>query len=185
LGPFARRICEYSTVEEYQRAVLENPRVDRRRTHPGVGPLTALAFVLIIGNGERFRFGKQSASYLGLAPSEDSGGDRRRLGHISKQGNALLRILLVEAAQVTASSTPEWRGKYFHLACDAGENCESSDGLQTGHSAVLDAVQRMGLRASEKIQPARGTARKSPWCAVKQRVIYWASRSSSTDEFQT
>ena len=35
--------------------------------------------------------------------------DRRRLGHISKQGNALLRFLLVEAAQVTVRSIPEWR----------------------------------------------------------------------------
>ena len=53
---------------------------------PGVGPLTALAFVLVIGTAERFRCGKQIASYLGLVPSEDSSGERRRLGHISKQG---------------------------------------------------------------------------------------------------
>src|SRR5450631_3723577 len=64
------------------------------------GSLTALAFVLIIGRAERFQCGKQIASYLGLVPSEDSSGDRRRLGHISKQGNALLRFLLLEAAQV-------------------------------------------------------------------------------------
>ena len=77
------------------------------RTHPGVGSLTALAFVLIIGRAERFQCGKQIASYLGLVPSEDSSGDRRRLGHISKQGNALVRFLLVEAAQVTVRSLPE------------------------------------------------------------------------------
>ena len=53
-------------------------------------------------------------------PSEDSSGDRRRLGHISKQGNALLRFLLVEAAQVTVRSLPEWRNKYFHLAMRRG-----------------------------------------------------------------
>ena len=66
--------------------------------HPGVGPLTALAFVLVIGTAERFGCGKQIASYLGLVPSEDSSGERGRLGHISKQGNSLLRFLLVEAA---------------------------------------------------------------------------------------
>ena len=92
----------------------------RLRTHPGVGSLTALAFVLIIGSAERFQCGKQIASYLGLVPSEDSSGDRRRLGHISKQGNALLRFLLVEAAQVTVRSIPEWRSKYFHLAMRRG-----------------------------------------------------------------
>ena len=59
-------------------------------------------------------------SYLGLVPSEESSGDRRRLGHISKQGNSLLRFLLVEAAQVTVHSIPEWRSKYFHLAMRRG-----------------------------------------------------------------
>lgn len=68
-------------------------------THPGVGPLTALAFVLIIGTPERFHCGKQTGSYVGLIPSEDSSAGRQRLGHISKQGNSLLRFLLVEAAQ--------------------------------------------------------------------------------------
>jgi transposase len=92
----------------------------RLMTHPGVGPLTALAFVLIIGRADRFQCGKQIASYLGLVPLEDSSGNRRRLGHITKQGNALLRFLLVEAAQVTVRSLPEWRNKYFHLAMRRG-----------------------------------------------------------------
>ena len=96
------------------------PAARRLRTHPGVGSLTALAFVLIIGKAERFQCGKQIASYLGLVPSEESSGDRRRLGHISKQGNTLLRFLLVEAAQVTVRSLPEWRSKYFHLAMRRG-----------------------------------------------------------------
>ena len=89
-------------------------------THPGVGPLTALAFVLIIGEAERFQCGKQIASYLGLVPLEDSSGKRRRLGHITKQGSSILRFLLVEAAQVTVRSLPEWRSQYFHLAMRRG-----------------------------------------------------------------
>jgi hypothetical protein len=63
---------------------------------------------------------QQIASYLGLVPSEESSGDRRRLGHITKQGSSLLRFLLVEAAQVTVRSIPEWRSKYFHLAMRRG-----------------------------------------------------------------
>jgi transposase len=87
------------------------------RTHPGVGSLTALAFVLIIGRAERFQCGKQVASYLGLVPLEDSSGNRRRLGHITKQGNALLRFLLVEAEQVSARSIPEWAISTFTWRC--------------------------------------------------------------------
>ena len=89
-------------------------------THPGVGPLTALAFVLIIGRADRFQCGKQIAAYLGLVPLEDSSGNRRRLGHITKQGSSMLRFLLVEAAQVTVRSLPEWRSKYFHLMMRRG-----------------------------------------------------------------
>ena len=96
------------------------PAAQRLRTHPGVGALTALAFVLIIGDSERFQCGKQIASYLGLVPLEDSSGKRQRLGHITKQGSSILRFLLVEAAQVTVRSVPEWRSQYFHLAMRRG-----------------------------------------------------------------
>jgi transposase len=111
-------------IQELTRALEEEvekrPVARRLRTHPGVGPLTALAFELVIGTPQRFHCGKQIASYVGLVPSEESSGDRRRLGHISKQGNVLLRFLLVEAAQVTVRSQPEWRSKFFHLAMRRG-----------------------------------------------------------------
>jgi transposase len=96
------------------------PEAQRLKTHPGVGALTALAFVLIIGRAKRFGSGKQVASYLGLVPLEESSGNRRRLGHITKQGSSMLRFLLVEAAQVTVRSVPEWRSQYFHLAMRRG-----------------------------------------------------------------
>jgi transposase len=108
------------TIEELTAAVEQEarkrPEVLRLMTHPGVGPLTALAYVLIIGTPERFPGGKQIGSYLGVIPSEDSSGGRQRLGHISKQGNALLRFLLVEAAQAAARCNPHWRRRYVHLA---------------------------------------------------------------------
>jgi transposase len=81
-------------------------------THPGVGPITALAFVLTLGPVERFPRGKQVASYFGLVPREHSSGGRQRLGHISKQGNPLLRALLVEAAQSAVRHEPELRRDY-------------------------------------------------------------------------
>jgi len=90
--------------------------VVRLMTHPGVGALTALAFVLILGTPERFRCGKQIGSYVGMIPSEDSSGGKQRLGHISKQGNSLLRFLLVEAAQAAVRNNAEWKRRYIHLA---------------------------------------------------------------------
>jgi transposase len=112
------------TIAELTAAIEQEvekcPEAQRLQTHPGVGALTALAFVLIIGRADRFQCGKQIASYLGLVPLEDSSGQRRRLGHITKQGNSLLRFLLVEAAQVTVRSDQEWRSKYFHLAMRRG-----------------------------------------------------------------
>jgi transposase len=111
-------------IQELTRAledeVEKRPVTRRLMTHPGVGPLTALAFELVIGTPERFSCGKRVASYVGLVPAEQSSGERRRLGHISKQGNALLRFLLVEAAQATIRSQPEWRSRFFHLAMRRG-----------------------------------------------------------------
>ena len=107
-------------TQAIEQEVEKWPDAQRLRTHPGVGSLTALAFVLIIGRADRFQCGKQIASYLGLVPLEKSSGNQRRLGHITKQGNALLRFLLVEAAQVTVRSIPEWRSKYFHLTMRRG-----------------------------------------------------------------
>ena len=103
-----------------EQEVEKCPEAQRLSTHPGVGPLTAMAFVLIIGKADRFQCGKQVASYLGLVPLEDSSGNRRRLGHITKQGSSMLRFLLVEAAQSTVRSLPEWRSRYFHLMMRRG-----------------------------------------------------------------
>src|SRR5260370_11855464 len=94
----------------------QHPEAQRLMTHPGVGALTALAYVLIIGSPQRFRCGKQIDSYLGLIPCEDSSAGRQRLGHISKQGNSLLRFLLVEAAQAAVRSNADERREFLHLA---------------------------------------------------------------------
>lgn len=87
----------------------------RLMTHPGVGPVVALAFVLIVGPVERFRRSKQLVSYFGLNPREHSSGGRQRLGSISKQGNSMMRWLLVEAAQTAARFDPELRRGYLRL----------------------------------------------------------------------
>lgn len=108
-----------SKIGELDRAVSEaggrDARVRLLRTHPGVGPITALAFVLVVGDITRFRHSRKLTSYLGLIPREESSGSRRRLGAISKQGNTLLRTLLVEAGQSAARCDPELRRAYQRL----------------------------------------------------------------------
>ena len=108
------------SIEQLSQAIKKEaeriPEVQRLRTHPGVGAVTALALVLVLGTPSRFNCGKQVASYLGLITCEDSSADSWRLGHISKQGNALLRFLLGQAAQSVAHCEEQWRHQYAHIA---------------------------------------------------------------------
>lgn len=92
----------------------ENEKSRLLMTQPGVGPITSLAYVLTMGNVDRFHRGKQVASYLGLIPREYSSGGKQRLGGISKQGNRFMRMLLVEAAQVVVRYDPGFRKEYLH-----------------------------------------------------------------------
>jgi transposase len=106
-------------IVELDRAVLDEAQ--RREdavllmSHPGIGPVTSLAFVLAIGPIARFARSKKIASYLGLNPSEESSGGRRRLGAISKQGNTMVRWLLIEAEYPAVRKDPALRQDYQRL----------------------------------------------------------------------
>ena len=106
-------------MDELDGAVIQEaekrPAAMRLMTQPGVGPVTALAFVLTIGPVERFQKSKKLVSYLGLNPSENSSAGKQRLSGISKQGNSMLRYLLVEAAQTASIYDPELRRDYQRL----------------------------------------------------------------------
>ncbi len=133
LGPWASRRRQQlldlldqlePVMDELDRAVIQEaekrPAAVRLMTQPGVGPVTALAFVLTIGPVERFPKSRKLVSYLGLNPSEESSGGRQRLGAISKQGNSMLRFLLVEAAQTASIYDPELRRDYQRLKFRCG-----------------------------------------------------------------
>ena len=113
-------------IEELDRAVIQEAESRPAAVHlmkqPGVGPVTALAFVLTIGSVERFPKSKKVVSYLGLNPSEDSSADRQRLGAISRQGNSMMRYLLVEAAQGASRFDPELRRDYLRLKFRRGHS---------------------------------------------------------------
>jgi len=107
------------SVEELDQAVAEQaescPAAVRLMQQPGVGPVTGLALALAVGPVERFRNSRKLVSYLGLNPRESSSGGKQRLGSISKQGNRLVRWLLVEAAQTASRKDPELRRVYQRL----------------------------------------------------------------------
>jgi transposase len=103
--------------EAVQATAEQNAEAQLLMTHPGVGPVVSLAYVLILGDWRRFPRGKQVGSYLGLIPAEASSGKRQqRMGHITKQGNRLLRWLLVEAAIKAQSKDPSWHRQYLRLS---------------------------------------------------------------------
>ena len=118
--------------------------VMRLMTHPGVGALTALAFVLILGTPKRFRCGKQIGSYVGMIPGEDSSGGKQRLGHISKTRQFIVAFLVGGSSP---SGGTQQRGVETAVHppdnATAQEHCQGSDGTQVGDSLVLDVAKRM------------------------------------------
>lgn len=89
-------------------------RVRLLETIPGIGWLTAIGLVVELGDIVRFPSAKHLASYIGLTPRVRASGNRMRTGHISKEGNRLLRWMLVTAAtQATRKPGPlkAWYGR--------------------------------------------------------------------------
>ena len=107
-------IAELSKAVEAE--ALRWPKAVLLMSHPGVGPIVALATVLTLGDVSRFARAKYVASYLGLIPREDSSGEHRRLGSITKQGNSFMRFLLVQAGMSAARGDAELGRVYKRLA---------------------------------------------------------------------
>jgi transposase len=101
---------------QVEQEAQRRPEAVKLMTHPGVGPVTSLAMVLTLGPADRFENARKVGSYFGLIPSEHSSGGRQQWGHISKQGNAFLRFLLVEAGQTAARYDAELGRFYARLA---------------------------------------------------------------------
>ena len=119
-------------VEE---AVLPRSAATRLMTHPGVGPVTALATEVFLGDPDRFADGKALASYVGMIPSAYSSGSRQRLGALSKQGNPLLRFLWGEAAMHAVRRDTELQRFYRRKLAQKGLG-----------KARIAAARKLGIR---------------------------------------
>ena len=122
----AQRVCERLTVLEGHIQTLEgmikkeceeDESIKRAQTIPGVGEKTALAFAAYVGDGKRFSNGDQVANYLGLVPRIDCSGTINKYGHITKQGNRVVRALLYQAAWALVRSKygGALQAKYFYM----------------------------------------------------------------------
>jgi len=121
---------------QVERAAQQRAQARRLMTHPGVGPVTALATEVFLGDPQRFADGKAIGSYIGMIPSEhSSGGRKQRFGRISKQGNSLLRFLWGEAAIHAVRRDPELRRFYRRKLVQKGMG-----------KARIAAARKLGIR---------------------------------------
>jgi transposase len=104
LGPILEQIGSLTErIRDYERrletvAKDHYPETELLRQVEGIGPLTALTFVLTVEDPYRFEKSRSVGAYLGLVPATDRSGDRDPQKHISKEGDEMLRKLLVGSA---------------------------------------------------------------------------------------
>jgi transposase len=97
IGSLTERIREYD--RQLEMVCQEHyPETDLLRQVEGVGALTALTFVLTLEDPSRFAKSRSVGAYLGLVPARDHSGDRDPQKRISKEGDEMLRKLLVGSA---------------------------------------------------------------------------------------
>ena len=172
------------TIAELTQAIEQEvekcPEAQRLRTHPGVGPLTALAFVLIIGRADRFQCWQadRELSGTGAVGRFEREPATTRTYHETRQRSAAFPAGGSGAGD--GAQPPEMAQPVSPPYDEARtENRQGRHGEETGGSLVLDDAPGMGFRKVNKVRFARGKARNRRWCEVEHRVIDWVSRSSS------
>lgn len=117
-------------------------KVDRLVCFSGVDTQTALTLVVEIGDFERFATAEQFASYIGLVPGEDSSGQKKRTGSITKEGNSRVRVVLTEAAKAIKRSSPYHKSKRI-LERQKGQSPEIIAYADRGSKRIWQKMMRM------------------------------------------
>src|SRR5712691_4743473 len=126
-------------IDELDEQVMDHaqqrPGAKLLMSNPGVGPVTALATEVFLGDPARFADGKAVVSYVGMIPSEYSSGGQQRLGGLSKQGNPLLRFLWCEATVHAVRRDPDLQRFYRRKLAQKGLG-----------KARVAAARKLGIR---------------------------------------
>jgi len=173
------------TEQKVQELAEREPMTRFLMTAPGVGLIVAAMFVSVVDDAKRFKTAHQLESYLGLVPSEDSSGGKRRIGSISKQGNPYMRALLVQAGwcilrlsdtsdpiKVWATALAERRGK-----------CIAAVATARRLAGILWAMWRDGTVYDPQVvgaASADGKAREAQDTAKRARAIAKATAKAKT-----
>jgi len=119
-------------------------QVDRVTQVKGVGLVTAMTFLLELGDVNRFRNRQQVGCYLGLVPSSDESGEANdRKGHITHLGPARVRKVLTQAAWILVRHDPAWRDWYTPLAARRGKL-----------KAITGVARRLGIELWRRAKSA-------------------------------
>ncbi|HEY2039791.1 MAG TPA: IS110 family transposase [Edaphobacter sp.] len=134
LGPVLEQIAEMTVkIKHYDREIQRMTQTEYAETQPlltfrGVGHITALTFVLTLGDKQRFSRSRDVGCYLGLRPRRSQSGEHDPQLGITKAGNAYLRSLLIECANHILrphgkdSALRQWG---LHLAARGGKQAKS------------------------------------------------------------
>jgi len=154
LDDLGRQSDKIRRVEGHLADLAKNdPRVSILRTIPGVGIRTAEALAAWIDNPARFTKNKTIGAYFGLVPSEDSSAGKQHLGHITRQGPALIRKLIVEATWQAVRRSPEVRAYYARMLHDDPQRKKIAL-VATAHYLVRCALAMLQHNESWKVKAA-------------------------------
>jgi transposase len=167
LGPILEQIGSLTQrIRDYDRQLEEiskerYPETDLLRQVEGIGPLTALTFVLTLEDPYRFEKSRSVGAYLGLVPARDQSGDRDpREKRISKEGDEMLRKLLVSCAHYILGPFGSDSDLRRH-----GEKIASRGGKNAKKRAVVAVARKLAVLlhslwiSGELYEPLRNTDR--------------------------
>ena len=145
-------------IEDYlNQQAKHSPAVLLLRSIPGVGVRTAEAVTAFIDDPDRFRGAKAIGRYFGLVPSQDQSGDRNRLGHITREGPAVVRQLVAEATWQAVRRSPTVRAYFERVRRDDPQRKKIAP-VATAHYPVrvMWALLERGTAWEEGLAAAAG-----------------------------